>query len=249
MRARRNRRVGGGRVAPSIPDPNTPVTCPGVRTHRRSTPRPGRAAAGGPSPGIRRQPRITRARPAAGADSRETRRLATDGPPHAVSPRLVTVPARRWGTHQPGMARRGHPPIMGGPGRLGSQPAATSGPAHQGSRHLGGPAAPGRRRVVTAVPVYWATGPAATTAPPPPAMCPATPGPRRRARPPLVRDGKPTPAWAGGVTRQPLRADRMIPDGIPADVMRVVDASRAPGVAAGPPCLVRSPAGLAWTAT
>ena len=77
---------------------------------------------------------------------------------------------------------------------------------------------------------------------PPPAKCPVTPGPPHRAEQSLVREGKRTPARAGGVSRRPPRAGRTIPGGMRADAMRVADASRAPRGAGGPRHLVRIPA-------
>ena len=234
--------MGGGRVAPSIPDPSPPVTCPGVRTHRRSTPRWCRASAGGPPPEIRRPPRTTGARPAAGADPRKMRRPATDGPRLRVSPRLVMAPAHRRGSRLPVLAGRRHPPITGVGGHPGRHPAATAGRVHPGSRHLAGPAARVRRRAGTDRPVRRATAPAATHAPPPQATRPVTRGPLRRARPHPVRDGERTPARAGGVTRRPRRADRTIVGRMRADVMRVADASPAPRRVGGLRHPVRSPA-------
>ena len=153
------------------------------------------------------------------------------------------VPARRRGRRHPVMAGRRHLPTMGVPGRPGRQRAATTGRAHPGSRHLAGPAARVRQRAGTDVPVHQATGPAATHDPPPQAKDPVTPGPPRRAKRPPVRDGERTLARAGGVTRRPPRADRMIPGGMRADAMRVADASRPPGGAGRPQHPVRSPAG------
>ena len=169
------------------------------------------------------------------------RRPATDGPRLQVSPRLDMVPARQRGSTRPVMAGRRHPRIMGGRGRPESRPAATTGQAHPESRHLAGPAARVRRRAVSDVPVHRATGPAATHAPSQ-AKCPVTPGPLRRARQPLVRDGERTPARAGGVTRRLPHADRTMPGAITAGAMRA-DASRARGGAGGPQYPVRSPAG------
>ena len=153
------------------------------------------------------------------------------------------VPARRRGSRHPAMAGRPHLPTMGAPGRPGRRPAATTGRPHRGSRRLAGPVARVSRRVGTDVPVHRATGPAVTQAPLPQARCPVTPGRARRARGPPVRDGERTPARAGGVTRRPPRADRVIPGRMRAGAMRVADASRAPAGAGGPQHPVRSPAG------
>ena len=143
--------MGGGRVAPPIPNLGTPVTCPGVRTHRRSTPRRRPVGAGGPPPGIGRPPRATRPRPATGAGLQEMRRPATDGPRPQGSLPLVTIPARRRGSRHPVMTGP-HPRITGGAAHPVRRPEATTARVHPDSRHLAGPAVRMRRRAVMAGP-------------------------------------------------------------------------------------------------
>ncbi len=150
------------------------------------------------------------------------------------------------GASSPGYGRPRHLPTMGVPGRPGRQPAATTGRAHPGSRHLAGPAARVRRRAGTDVPVHQATGPAATHDPPPQAKDPVTPGPPRRPQHPVRSPAGRVifmPTAVPGVVRGPRPTRHPIVAGDAAVTLRCRPVGRDRRV-------VRCrPVGRAWTAT